>query len=469
MRKILYLVLAGLSFAFYSCSNDDDFSSSSDLSLAFSSETVSFDTVFTTIGSATRQFKIYNRNASSLIIQSIELMNPEKSGFRMNIDGEKGTKLTNVEILKKDSLFGFIEVTVNPLDVNTPVLIRDSVKFTTNGNIQYLYLEAVGQDVHIWRREIVTKDSVLTADKPILVYNSVSVNKNVSLSIQEGVVFYMKKGSSIQVHGHVIAKGNIGKPIVFRGSRFDKIEGDIPYDNVPGQWDGIYFFPESYGNNLENVYIRNATKGLTFFPSDIQYKKASLKNVIVHNSSEYGVMAENANIVGSNCLFTNARTTALILQGGKYSFLHCTLANYYPWSARRSETLFLSNISDMALTAPLLQCDFTNTIIYGSLSKEISLNNQHKESAFNYQFTNCLIKSVETDDTHFTNVIWNKSPLFRFLNDDGTNNFNFELQKGSPAIGQADKAYSLSVPFDLRGISRLDNSNPDIGCYEWIE
>lgn len=469
MGRIFYLILAILPFVYSSCSSDDDFSSSPNLSLAFSSEAVSFDTVFTTVGSATRQFKIYNKNASSLVIQSIELMNPKKSGFRMNIDGEKGTKLTNVEILKKDSLFGFIEVTVNPLEADAPVLIRDSIKFITNGNVQYLYLEAVGQNVHIWRVETVTIDSVLTADKPILVYHSMTINKNVTLSIQEGAIFYMKKGSSVQVRGHIIAKGSIEKPVVFRGGRFDKIEVDIPYDNVPGQWDGIYFYPESYGNDLENVYVKNATRGMTFHTSDIQYKKASLKNVIVHNSSEYGVTAENADIDGSNCLFSNARTATLILQGGKYSFLHCTLANYYSWSARRSETLVLKNLSDMGLAAPLLQCDFINTIIYGSLSKELLLDNKHTESAFNYQFTNCLIKATETDDSHFTNVIWNKSPLFKFLNDDGTYSFNYELQKGSSAIGKADEIYSLTLPLDLRGTSRQDDSKPDIGCYEWTE
>lgn len=469
MRKAFYLILAALSVFCFSCSNEDDFSSSSGLLLTFSSDVVSFDTVFTTIGSATRQFKIYNKSSNSLVIESIELMNAGKSGFRMNIDGEKGAKLANVEILKKDSLFGFVEVTVNPLDVNTPVLIRDSIKFTTNGNVQYLYLEAVGQDVHIWKKEAVTKDSVLTADKPILVYNAVTVDKDVSLRIREGVTFYMKKGASLYVRGRVIGEGSVEKPIVFRGDRFDKIEGNIPYDNVPGQWDGIYFYTESYNNDLENVYIRNAVKGMTFYASDTGYKKATLRNVIVYNSSEYGVLAENVNVDGSNCLFSNARTATLVLRGGKYSFLHCTLANYYSWSARRAETLILSNASDSETATPLQECNFTNSIIYGSLSRELLLDNKHTSAAFNYRFTNCLIKADETDNSHFINTIWNKNPLFRQLNGDGTYTFNFELQKDSPAIGQADKIFALSLPFDLRGNSRIEDTYPDIGCYEWIE
>ncbi|MFV0420516.1 MAG: choice-of-anchor Q domain-containing protein [Dysgonomonas sp.] len=468
MRKVLYLILAVLSFACFSCSNDDDFSSSPNLMLDFSSDVVSFDTVFTTIGSATKHIKIYNKNSRSLVIQSIELMNPEKTGFRMNIDGEKGIKLTNVEILKKDSLFGLIEVTVDPLDINSAVLIRDSIKFTTNGNVQYLYLEAIGQDVHIWKKQIVTKDSVLTAEKPFLIYGSLTINRDASLNIAEGAKFYMKKNAFIQIYGNVKAKGSIEKPIIFRGDRFDKIEGDIPYDNVPGQWDGIYFYPESYGNDLANVYIKNAIRGMTFYASDVQYKKAILNNVIVHNSSEYGVMAVNADIEGYNCLFSNSRIATLILQGGKYSFLHCTLVNYFSWSARRTEALVLSNAPVVEKDSPLLKCDFTNTIIYGSLSKELLLDNV-SPAVFNYQFTNCLIKADEVSDSHFINTIWNKSPLFKFLNDDYTYTYNFELKEGSPARGEADAAYSLSLPFDLKGKSRLNDPNPDIGCYEWTE
>lgn len=471
VKRSLYLIISLLlTFACFSCADDDDFSSSPDLPLTFSSDVVRFDTVFTTIGSATRQFKIYNRNSNSLVIQSIELMNPEKTGFRMNIDGEKGTKLTDMEILKKDSLFGFVEVTVNPQESGNPVLIRDSIKFTTNGNAQYLYLEAIGQDVYIWKKKTIAEDTILTNAKPFLIYDSLVIKKGASLRVKEGVKFFMKKDASVKVHGNILADGTVKNPIVFRGERFDKIEGNVPYDNVPGQWDGICFYPESYDNRLENVHIRNATRGMTFFASDAQYKKAVLDNVIVHNSSEYGVMAVNTDIEGRNCLFTNSRAATLILQGGKYSFLHCTLANYYTWSSRRIATLILSNYGDADVKTPLIECDFTNSIIYGSATNELLLDNDPDSSSdFNYQFRNCLIKSDETDDSHFVNTIWNQNPLFRFLNNDGTYSYNFELQKDSPAIGKADKSCSFYAPADLKGYLRMDDSNPDIGCYEWVE
>lgn len=449
---------------FYACKDGDDFSTDKNLTVAFSEDTISFDTVFSTIGSATKQFKIYNRNKNSLRIESIELMNPTKSGFRMNIDGEKGTRLTNVEILKKDSLYGFIEVTVDPTNSKNPVLIRDSIRFLVNGNIEYLQLEAVGQDVYIWKNKVIKEDTVLTDKKPFLIYDSLVVNKDVTLNIKEGAIFFMKNNASVKINGTLNAKGTTESSIIFRGSRFDNIEADIPYDNVPGQWEGMVFHPNSYNNSLENVVVKNATRGITFSESDASNKKATLKNIIVQNSSEYGLQAVNCNIDVENGLFANSPKYLVSLRGGQYSFLHCTLANYYRWSARQTESLLLNNTYGNELY-PLSKCDFTNSIIYGSVSNEILLKGI-SSIPFVYTFRNCLIKGAQESDNHFTNVIWNSDPLFKDLNSSGTYSYNFELRASSPTIGKADKAYSSLVPLDLKGKSRLSDSNPDIGCYE---
>ncbi len=221
MKKLSNLILLFCLLSFFACNNDDSFSTDQNLKLSFSSDKISFDTVFSSVGSATKQFKIYNRNSKSIQIESIELVNPSESGFRMNIDGEKGTRLTNVEILKKDSLYGFVEVTVNPQNVNNPVLIKDSIKFTFNGNIQYLRLEAVGQDVYIWEGgEIVTKDSIITDEKPLLVFDSLVVKENATLTVNKGVKFFMKENASVRIHGSLNIDGDVGESVVFRGRPF---------------------------------------------------------------------------------------------------------------------------------------------------------------------------------------------------------------------------------------------------------
>ncbi|WP_036930433.1 choice-of-anchor Q domain-containing protein [Prevotella sp. 10(H)] len=461
MRKLLHLIIyVALFAALFACSNDDDFSSDGNLTLKFSADKIRFDTVFSHIGSATKQFKIYNRSDKSLVISSIQIMNPDKSGFRMNIDGEKGTSLSNVEILKKDSLFGFIEVTVNA-EAENPLLIRDSIRFETNGNIQYLQLEAVGQDVYIWKGGRITRDTVILSKKPLLVYDSIIINKGVTATFQEGAKIFFRNNASMRIYGTLKANGSIQKPVIFRGDRFDRIEGDILYDNVPGQWDGIYFCPESFNNELLNVNIRNATRGITFHDSGIKNKKAVLTNTVVQNTAEYGVKATNCKIEGGNCRFVNSKGAALEVIGGAYTFLHCTIANYYQWDRRIAESLLISN----TISAPLEKCEFINSIIYGPAIDELYIQ-MLASNTFNYKFANCLIKATEITRSEFINTIWNADPQFKNLNTSGDYSYNFELTDGSPAINKADKAYSTSLPSDLKGQSRLDN--PDIGCYEWI-
>lgn len=455
---VLFLML------FSSCQDDNDFSDSKDLTLLFSSDTIRFDTVFATLGSATKQFKIYNRTNNSLTIQSIELVNASKSGFRMNIDGEKGTKLTNVDILKKDSLYGFVEVTVDPTNSKNPVLIRDSIRLVVNGNIQYVQLEAVGQDVYIWKDKVVTTDSVITGDKPLLIYNSLTINKGVTLDVQKGTTFFLRNNATVDIYGSIITQGTAQEPIVFRGSRFDNIDGNIPYDNTPGQWSGITFHAESYGNVLNNVIVKNAVRGVTFSAADTQYKKAEFANTIVQNTSEYSLLAINCYINFQNCLFANSKAAAVSLIGGKYNFLHCTLANYYRWSVRQKECLAIGNVYQ-GKAYDLDKCDFINTIVSGSASGELLLSGV-STVAYNYKFQNCLIKALEQKNEHFVNTVWNADPLFVNINNDKDYSYNFELQATSPAIGKADRSYSLLLPYDLKGRSRLMDTDPDIGCYE---
>lgn len=467
MKKKLFSVFLILSvLAFYSCAEDDGFSSDQNLTLNFSSEKISFDTIFTTIGSATKKFKIYNWNDKSLLIETIELMNPGKSGFRINIDGEKGAKLANVEILKRDSLFGFVEVTVDPYDSKNPLVIRDSIRFVTNGNAQYLYLEAVGQDVFIWNKKTITEDTLITSLKPILVYDTVTVAKGAKLTIEQGVVFYLNKDAAISLHGTILAKGSVEEPIVFRGDRFDNIEGDIPYNNVPGQWGGIVVHTSSYDNSFQNVHIRNAVRGITFHASNPERKKAELKNTIVFNSLDYGVYSKNSNLEVVNCLFANAKNGTLILEGGKYSFLHCTIANYYEWGVRRTASVVLRNQTLSGDDSPLSKCDFLNTIVYGDMSDEVSVE-KTGSALLKFRFDNCLIKGKLQEGESFAGNIWNQDPLFDNLNKDKVYSYSFELQQNSPAIDKGNNVFSASVPMDIKGYSRLQDANPDIGCYEW--
>ena len=140
---------------------DDDFTTNPSHVLAFSTDTVAFDTVFTTIGTSTRSFRIYNRNKKSLNISSIKLADAEHSGFHINVDGMSGDNFTNVEIRGKDSLYVFVEANIDPTNQDNPIFIVDSIVFVTNGVQQDVKLTAYGQDVIIKRGETFTTDTHL--------------------------------------------------------------------------------------------------------------------------------------------------------------------------------------------------------------------------------------------------------------------------------------------------------------------
>ena len=101
----LFIILMMLS-----CEREKPYNSP-DAFLHFSDDTIFFDTIFTTIGSTTRQLRVYNRYDQPLELNSVRLAGGDQSVFRLNIDGISGNTATGVEILPDDSLYIFIEVT----------------------------------------------------------------------------------------------------------------------------------------------------------------------------------------------------------------------------------------------------------------------------------------------------------------------------------------------------------------------
>ena len=81
-------------------------------SLFASKDTVFLDTIFTNIGSATYNLKVYNRGNDDITIPAISLERGLDSNYRLNVDGIPGKDFENIDILSKDSIFIFIEVIV---------------------------------------------------------------------------------------------------------------------------------------------------------------------------------------------------------------------------------------------------------------------------------------------------------------------------------------------------------------------
>lgn len=483
MKIVIYIIILLFSCQFFfSCDDNDSFSSSSDLRLSFSNDTVRFDTVFTSFGTATKRLKVYNDNKKALTIESIELIHPETSGFRINVDGESGNIINNVDILGKDSIYIFVEVTVDPLNQNNPLLITDSIRFSFNGINQHIRLEAIGMDITFWKAKTIDKDTTLTGEKPFLIYDSLYIKKGAKLNIEKNVKMYFHKGAFLSIDGNINVAGTIEEPVVFRADRTDNLleSPRVPYDRVPGQWYGIKIGAGSFNNNFENVRIRNGIYGVLCAQSDTTELKASFLNTVIQNTTKEGLFAINCKIEARNSLFANSGGYTVKLIGGSYYFLHCTIANYLNqyWLSIRKKAMEVANtgldIDNKDISEPLGKCLIVSSIIAGSSNKEVDLTNSEK-TTFNYMFMNCLFRDSGEDDSHFINTVWGADPLFKYIYtvEEAKENpqyyfyYDFRLTEASPAINRASRQYATELPYDLNGVSRRSDEAPDIGCFEY--
>ncbi len=491
LRLILLFPFALLLIAIAACTDDfENYSDNPDDILTFSTDTITFDTIISTVTTPTDRFVVYNDNSKPLLISSVSLSKGESSSFNIVVDGQAGNRFENVEVGAKDSIFIFVNVKLDENQGTIPVLYEDQVIFQTNGVQQKIQLEAYGQDAYIWRGKIIEKSEVLPNDKPYLIYDSLEIKEGITLTIQEGTTFYMHQNSKIKVYGNLIAKGTYNKRIVFRGDRMDNdYMVNIPYDRVPGQWDGFRFFKNSFNNEFEYIYIRNGSYGLTFDESTTETSKLKIKNSIVTNFKGALIAANNCLIEAENCEFSNSQYYLLSLVGGKYRFSQCTMANYYPsvqqWGASNNATLYLSNekVEFDAVTqktvykpAPLEQADFLNCIVYSPNSRSginLAKDTVHSPSTtYNYSFLNSLVLFDEKKSkTQFTNCIFNKDPKFINvrLTDDKKKSipYDFRIDSISPARNVANIEAAQKLPYDMNEISRFTDEGPDIGAYEY--
>ena len=124
IKHLVYTTIIFSSFQILSCKKNN-LLTSSNFNIETSTDTILFDTLFTTIGSTTKRFKCYNKNSGTINISNISLQNGTNSPFRINIDGESGVVFNNISILPGDSIFIFVEVTIDPNGSSFPLIIED--------------------------------------------------------------------------------------------------------------------------------------------------------------------------------------------------------------------------------------------------------------------------------------------------------------------------------------------------------
>jgi len=126
--NILLIATVVFLFSTLSCRKDriiDDATAK----LSFSTDTLTFDTVFTKVGSTTGYIKAYNNHNETINISYVQLVGGSASQFRINVDGTSGVVVNDITILPKDSMYVFIEVTVDPNNDANPFFLEDEIRF----------------------------------------------------------------------------------------------------------------------------------------------------------------------------------------------------------------------------------------------------------------------------------------------------------------------------------------------------
>ncbi len=463
--------LAAMQALLLSCM-DEKFSSDPTHLLSFSADTISFDTLFTGVGSATKTLMIYNHNESSLMF-SAALANKSNSGFRLNIDGRNDSgenEFTGLTIRSGDSIYVFIEITANEQGDNSIGLIKDSIVFVTNGTQQDVKLIAYGQDATTLYAPTITSDTTFTADLPIIIHDSLVVAQGATLTCEAGTSLYFHGTAGCTVHGTLVVRGEAGNEVMFRGDRTDKLFSYLPYDRVPGQWGGITFSSGSYGNVMEYADVHGGSYAIKCDSADVTREKIRIIGCKLSNTTGNVLEMTDCKAEIANTEISNSGESCVDLTGGDVRFTHCTLANYYSYGLKLGVALSLRNTAN-GIAHPVIQAAFRNCIIAGSSSDEISGSVSDDATIdYNYSFSNSLVNSVEPDGGDVENCLWVKDDNFRLI-DSSTFTYDFHLDSLSQARDLGATQWAEEYPLDRDGNPRTaalgGDGMPDAGCYEW--
>jgi uncharacterized protein YjbI with pentapeptide repeats len=476
--------------------------------LEFSKDTVYLDTIFSQIGSSTYSLKVYNKTNEDLTIPSIRLATGDESGYRLNVDGVPGKSFKNVDILAKDSIYVFIETTVDVSTISDPLYI-DEILFDSGDNQQDVKLVTLVQDAHflfpnktngvietltfngvettIKGRYLTDEELSFTDDKPYVIYGymmvgsesdepkvlTVEAGANIHFHANSGL--FVNKNSSIQVHGTKNIEGEPQTEVIFQGDRLEP-----EFENAAGQWGNIILLPESQYNYFNYATIKNGTIGI--IAQGIQYAEVpvlELYNTQIYNFSLFGILGIHTNITGVNLAINNCGVSDFsAMVGGVYNFTHCSFPN--SWSQPRSSPNIwlldsnskLKSEDEDLVTADFYQMNFTNCILGGSRKMELIFDQESVDTEFNMHFSNNLIQFNDT------NHIFDEVALYDFTNTDfyTDNIFNADadfldlslnklnIGEESFCIGQAKETpFIFEDNLDILGRDRVHPS--DIGAY----
>lgn len=474
MKFCYHLCLTAFFLVFVSSSlltscTDEEPDSDPSFKLSFSTDTIVFDTVFTTIGSYTQSLKVYNPNKSKVVISKISLIG-STDAYKINIDGKPATSATDVELDSGDSLFIFINVTIDPVNQNLPLVVTGQIAFQTNGNLQAVELVAWGQDAYYHTPDhfpanfpaysVVQGEVTWHSDKPHVVYGWLVVDSASVLSINEGAKVYFHNQGMLMVYrdGVLLVQGSADNPVLFRNDRLDAF-----YRDLPGQWNGLWISEGADQCVVNHAVIENATLAIQVDnPDDFAMPQLLISNTQIRNMSLGGIAGNATWIEGVNLAISGCGSYALALNGGQYSFIHASVGNLWSSSVRNLPSVVVKNYfvsNNEVVRVEPTNVFFGNCVVFGNQEDELLIDSHPDVGTFTFLFDHCFLKTTRNiiSDPSFVNVTANVDPLFV-----DAANYNLHPDTLSPLV---NSGVDMGVPADLEGFSRTEM--PDVGAYEF--
>lgn len=515
MRHYLLLLFIGFSLCLTSCRDDFEFERSTG-GLEFSKDTVYLDTVFTNIGSSTYTLKVYNRSNKDITIPTIALGEGEQSKYRLMVDGKPGKVFNNVELMAKDSMFIFIETTIDYSEYTnneTTFIYNDRILFDSGANQQKVELVTLVQDAVFIKPDRSLPDNIkekLTIDgeasdiqghelstpeelhwtnqKPYVVYGYALVPNGQTLTVDPGarVHFHSESGlivdntATLKVNGTLSTTDKLENEVIFEGDRLEP-----EFADTPGQWNNLWIF-SGQDNTIEHLTLKNAVIGIYLTRvNENTTPRLTMNNSQIYNCGNFGILTSHASLDGNNLVVNNCGQASLaITQGGTYNFKHCTFTNYF--GSFNQVPVLINDYTETqnALFVSDVTANFDNCILYGSSNLGLSLENKAgTEIAFRCRFNNTLIKMVDFSNLLKNNPLYpfeaNNATLVAYTNcltpklstenrpdfEDARNNkLNLGDAEGGPN-GSANPTVAATLPNDITGALR-STSAPDMGAYE---
>ena len=503
MPRFLTVILLSLLVSAVACDDEVFETHPSSGQLEFSRDTVFLDTVFTNISSSTRTLKVYNRSNKNINIPTVSLGRGQNSFYRLNVNGRPGQTFEDVEIPARDSIYVFIEATIDFESVADPLYV-DEIVFDEGDRAQGVKLVTLVQDaVFLFPKRDADgiKETIVigtddegeaievegfylegsqdwNSQKPYVIYGFAGVRPGETLTLAKGtrVYFHANSGLVLETGARLLVNGTLDSKVVLQGDRLEAFFGEIP-----GQWSGILLKEGSRGHRISNALIKNSLVGLVAdAPSGFGGPAVRISNTEIYNTSSFGLYARSTDIQASNLVISNNGSASLACYGGgDYRWIHSTFANYWSGGIRNFPAVVISNEKDENFPSGgfegqgSLRVFFENCIIEGNQSIEFQLF-KSPGSEFVFGFGNSLLRFEDPGG------FFRGDPLYDFEDEQfyRENLFNGEpdfldIEMGDYRIGADSEARGLGnltsaeeVPFDLLGKDRT--ASPDAGAYQHV-